>query len=349
MKEELRTQEVKAALARLLGEVPFVRLESVTTPAAKNGGPDLLAKVRCGRRRVNLALEVAANGQPRAARQVLENWGWRQRKDTKTYLVFAAPYVGPEAAALLKNADAGYLDLSGNGRLTFGQVFIQVSGHPNRFAVRRDLRSLFSPKAARVLRVFLADPSRAWKTVPLAEEARVSMGQVANVKRLLADREWLKSTEQGIQLTQPEALLTEWAGSQEFRLERRWELYALAPMEIEAKLTEICRRKDAPYALSSFSAALRYAPMVRSQRLSAYVPGGLEPFFKDLGLKEVASGANVALIEPGEDGVFYGARAVDGIQVASAVQTFLDLKRERGRGDEAAQAILEQILRPAWL
>ena len=42
------------------------------------------------------------------------------------------------------------------------------------------------------------------------------------------------------------------------------------------------------------------------------------------------------------------ASAVDGIMVASPVQAYVDLKRLGGQGDDAAEAILDQVLRPKW-
>jgi hypothetical protein len=41
----------------------------------------------------------------------------------------------------------------------------------------------------------LTKPRRAWKITELAQAVDVSLGQVANVKKLLADREWLASSD----------------------------------------------------------------------------------------------------------------------------------------------------------
>jgi len=67
-----------------------------------------------------------------------------------------------------------------------------------------------------------------------------------------------------------------------------------------------------------------------------------------LGLQPVSSGANVALIKPYDDGVFYGTVLRDGAPVVSAIQTYLDLMATKGRGEEAAQAILEEVIKPQW-
>jgi len=54
------------------------------------------------------------------------------------------------------------------------------------------------------------------------------------------------------------------------------------------------------------------------------------------------------LIEPSDEGVFYGAQTIDGIVLAGPVQVYLDLKRTGGRGEEAAEAVLNKVLEPQW-
>ena len=67
-----------------------------------------------------------------------------------------------------------------------------------------------------------------------------------------------------------------------------------------------------------------------------------------LGLKEVTSGANVSLIKPYDEGVFYADRAINEVWIASPIQVYLDLFGIKGRGEEAAQAILDEVIRPLW-
>ena len=51
---------------------------------------------------------------------------------------------------------------------------------------------------------------------------------------------------------------------------------------------------------------------------------------------------------PYDDGVFYGTRRVDNLQVASDIQVYLDVQSFRGRGEEAAQVLYERITDRAW-
>jgi hypothetical protein len=236
------------------------------------------------------------------------------------------------------------MDLAGNCYLSFDTVFILREGALNPFMKRRGLRSLYSPKAERILRVLLNQPGRAWKTTELALEAGVSLGQVANVKALLADREWLYPDESGIRLSRPGELLDEWGQAYNQERSSAQQFYALAEiLETEASLADFCKSKGFEYALTGFSAAARLAPMVRYTRLVAYVKGDLAAVASELGWKTVSSGANVSLLDPYDEGVFYAAAPVDEIRIVSPMQVYLDLLNSHGRGQEAAQAVRKEI------
>ena len=81
------------------------------------------------------------------------------------------------------------------------------------------------------------------------------------------------------------------------------------------------------------------------QRVTAYVLGDVPALVDRLRLKPVSSGANVTLIEPYDEGVLYGATEVERAPVVSPVQLYLDLAQTKGRGEEAASAILEEAIK----
>ena len=62
----------------------------------------------------------------------------------------------------------------------------------------------------------------------------------------------------------------------------------------------------------------------------------------------MTSGANIRIISPYDNGVYYGEKYVRGQTVVSAIQCYLDLKNEKARGEEAARALLEQVIKPEW-
>ena len=87
------------------------------------------------------------------------------------YPVAVSAYISPQSAPLLKQERLGYLDLSGNCYLAFDNVLIEKEGKPNLRPSTRPLKSLFAPRATRVVRVLLAEPSgpggsRSWPRRP---------------------------------------------------------------------------------------------------------------------------------------------------------------------------------------
>jgi hypothetical protein len=157
------------------------------------------------------------SGQPRLAREAVEQIFQYTKRSTNTHGVFIAPCISQKSAEICQSRGVGYLDLSGNCLIAFGNVYIEKTGNPNVFKEKRDLRSLYYPKAERVLRVLLCNPNRQWKIRQLAEESRVSLGQASNVKRLLFDREILSGERGGFKLLDPETLLMEWAENYDYQ------------------------------------------------------------------------------------------------------------------------------------
>jgi len=331
--------------------VPFCRVEF---PDENEGDAQNPRIVRLGRLTTPsgarpLAIEARSNGQPRWARAAVAELALYRTHNPAAYCVFVAPFVSEASAAIATENDVGYVDLAGNCRICFDQVYVRRDGCANAFTRKRDLRSLYSPKAERVLRTLLLEPRRAWKVADLATAAMVSLGQASNVKKLLEDREWVRRTEQGLQLVEPRRLLDEWAGRYDPGRSRTHEFYSLDGIAtVEQKIATACKGRPTRYALTGFSAAARMAPAVRYQRASAYVEGEVGAVAAAAGLKPVTSGANVTLIEPYDAGIFIGARNVGGADVVSAVQAFLDLRRVPGRGEEAAESLLREVIEPTW-
>jgi len=342
--------KVKNAIYACFENVPFLQIKDIKLEA--NLGeprPDLIVNVTAPDGNRQLIVEVKASGHPALARGAINQILEYRTLFEGAYGVFAAPFISPRAAEMCTERDIGYVDLSGNCRLCFGHVYVEKKGKPNLFPERRDLRSLYSPKAERILRVLLTNPKRVWKTQEMAKEANVSVGQVSKVKKILSDREWIKRDPVGIALSQPRDLLSEWAANYSAKRNEVLDFYSLKKTwEIEADLAEVCSRNAVRYALTGFSGAARLAPAVRYQRASAYVDAGKEDLISWLGLREVSSGANFSVIRPYDEGVFYGMKAVDGICTASPIQIYLDLMSVKGRGEEAAQAVMEKEIEALW-
>jgi hypothetical protein len=274
---------------------------------------------------VPLLVELKTSGQPKPVRDAV-NWLLRARQQfPDAYPIVMAPYVSPHAAETCKQEGVGYVDLAGNCRLALEQLYIEKEGRPNPFTEKRFLRSLYSPRATRVLRVLLLSATdKKWRLEPLAREAGVSLGQVANVKTLLDERDWLRIDPAGLRLSDPEALLREWAETYDYRRNRASDFYAMKDIaETEEDLGRAAREQKVRFALTGFSAGARLAPAVRYQRVTAYVADGIDDLAQAAGLRRVPTGANVTLLTPYDQGVFYGM-AQDGDElIVSPVQEVL--------------------------
>lgn len=343
--------EAKRILLETLAQVPFVGVvEDIHYSRYQTGRIDYAVRLETPDFNRTLIVEYKSRGEPRIVREVADRFAYHGIPPGAVPL-FIAPYISPQSASILTERGISYLDLAGNCRIAFDYVFIFRAGHENPAPERRRLGTLYSPKAERILRVFLNDPGKVWKVEPLAEEAGVSLGQVSKVKQLLEDREWLKSEAAGSRLVMPKELLTEWSVNYRYKRHEQREFYSLESIpDIERHLASICLRVNTQYALTGLAAAARYAPYARYQRMTAYVesPEAAQKLAAEMSLKTVPTGENVVLLIPYDEGVFYGSRDLDGQCLVSPIQCYIDLKHTTSRGNEAAEFLKEQVIIPTW-
>jgi hypothetical protein len=341
---------IATSLNQVLGEVPFLRLGSTIEETRElDSEIDISVDVIANGTPWKLLVEVKSSGEPRIARAAIQQILAVTRAQEPQYGLIGAPYVGPETQKICKEAGVGFIDLAGNCRLAFDKVFIERRGFPKPKAERRPLRSLFSPKASRVLRVLFETPKQPWQVQRLAREARVSLGLAAKVKQRLLDLEFAREERAGIKLAKPEELLIAWAAALASQKRSTVGVYAAGdPPQTEETLRVYCATNATPYAFTQFSGAARVAPFTRYTRGAAYVQADPVSFVAKLGWKIADTGANFTLPWPFDEGVFYGARTIGQDRVVSDVQLYLDLMESKGRGEEAAMAILDQKLRPQW-
>lgn len=348
--EEDIKNAAKAALLSCLSEVPFLKVIDVQKARCDNDAQaDLAVKIEFPGGVMQLIVEVKNSGQPRLAREAVNQMLRCKNKVSNAYFIFMAPYISAKAAEICKSEGIGYLDLSDNCLLSFDKIFIQKKDYPNQFKEKRNLKSLYAPKAERLLRVLLCNPGKKWKIKELAAESGVSLGQASNVKKVLFDRELVSGERGGFSLMDPSALLLEWAENYDYRKNEVQEFYSLKSVtDIENALATYCNNRKIKYALTGFSGAARIAPAVRYKKAMAYIANLANEDVSELSLKAVKSGGNLLLFTPYDDGVFYGSSNFDGIQVTSEIQLYLDLQGFRGRGEEAAEVLYERIVEKAW-
>lgn len=342
--------QAKTALLSCLSEIPFLKVVDVYEEYRDSDiQTGLSAKIEFPEGVKHLIAEVKGSGQPRLAREAVNQMLRYKGRVSDVYFIFMAPYISPKAAEICRSEGIGYIDFSGNCLLYFDKIFIQKKDYPNQFRQKRELKSLYSPKAERILRVLLSNPGKSWKIKELADESVVSLGQASNVKKILQDRELLSGKRGGFSLEQPASLLQEWAENYDYRKNQIQEFYSLmSAIDMEKVFAAYCNKNKIQYALTGFSGAARIAPAVRYAKAMVYASDIAEAAFSDLSLKAVKSGGNLLLFTPYDDGVFYGSTRIDDILVVSKIQLYLDLQGFRGRGEEAAAVLFNRIIEKAW-
>lgn len=343
--------QAAGALTSLLAEVPAIKVRDVRIePDGRDGGIDILAKINVSGQRRLIACEVRSNGQPRHVRTgLLQLRNYVSRHERNALPVFIAPYLSAEARALCREEEVGFLDLEGNARLAFDGVFIERLVPHKPATARRDLRSLFKPKSARILRVLLRKPDRAWRVTDLAEAAQVSLGHVSNVRSALLDNEWAALAEGGLVLGKPGDLLDAWRESHESAAERHDGFYTTLhgrSFDEAARHALGSKSGSGQIAFASFSAAQWLAPYGRTGTHYFYAEAdAIDLLKRELKLAPAQKGGNVVVMAPRDSGLFLDVvEPAPGAICTSPVQTYLDLAQAGERGREAADHLRRKQL-----
>ncbi|MBJ7418059.1 MAG: hypothetical protein JHC88_21850 [Niveispirillum sp.] len=341
-----------ALVKERLSAIPIIRLDWIEpAPMGIDAGFDIIVEMDVAGRSRQLACEIKSRGEP----SIIMSAIFRLKRNLNTQSeplvpVVIAPYLSSEARNICRENSVGYFDFFGNAYLALDEIYIEreLEGRPT--AERRELKSLFKPKSARILRILLRDPGRSWRVTELADVAKVSLGQVSNVRGKLIEREWASVTPDGVRLIRPDALLDDWRNGYEAPTGPRLEFHTtLHGPALERALADCLCIRDGKgvAALASFSAAKWLAPYGRVGSHFLYTDRqGLERLKMHLQLSPAPRGANVVVTLLDDDGPFLDTvEPAPGIICTSAVQTYLDLHDAGERGREAADHLRRLCLK----
>jgi hypothetical protein len=344
----LKSSEIRRLAAQRLREIfPTAKgWEEATDVRIGNHSANLVVKFRLGEQERTLVVEVSSLGQPRQIRATVTRLEEIRRDLPAAYPVAAAVYIGPQSARILKSNNLGYIDLSGNCRLAFDTVLIEKEGKRNTRPSSRPLRSLFAPRASRVVRVLLAEPGRPWRLEELGRAAEVSLGHSHNVVRRLEDLAWLeRDDQQRILLTKPGDLLESWCESYTYR-DNEISSYFVPERVTRRFMADVARAMAGRRYAFTLSAGLSMvAPHLRVPAIHCYVEGDLAPIAAALGLQPAADADGALhLLTPYDSGVFYGTLEKGGLKVVCLPQLYADLRHFERRGPEQAEHLRREAM-----
>ena len=301
--------------------------------------PDLRASV--------LTLCVRTSLEPRGVRALVEGV---DGAPADARLLVVAPYLSARTRELLREAEVGYLDLTGNARLTLSDPGLYINTHgaeedPNRD--ERPARSLRGVKAGRIA-LALIENLITPGVRELAALTATDPGYVSRVISLLETEALLRRGGKGsaTEVAWP-ALLRRWA--QDAPLASRGAIGTyLAPRGLGA-LQQQLSSFEGTYAITGSMAADALAPLA-SPRLATIWVSDAAAASLALSLPQVDSGANVLLVEAPDGTPFERRVARDGVWHANPALVAADLLTSPGRGPQEGEALISWMMRneAAW-
>lgn len=263
----------------------------------------------------------------------------------------------------IERADLSWCDGRGAIHLAWPGGYVHIDRTTRRRATEkaRGAQGL-GPASIRAVQVLLEADGTEWTVAQLAQSAGISVGQAHTVLRVLEENDLLKRSGRGplqrSEITDRRAAL-DWLAAFD-RARRRPKgaatyLYARTPNEVLRRLADLAEEAGLPFAVTGAAASnLLGTPVLTSVPVAHVRVGVLEAVdalhrlgLEHLDAEDAGRGANLELwTDTGALGVF-GAREIDGIRVAPNVRIWLDLSREGGRGEDAAQIFREQVLERA--
>jgi hypothetical protein len=305
---------------------------------------DVLVRFRMGQGQEakTLICETRSTGEPRYLREAITRLREIRPHLPGAYPMVAAPYVTPQSAALIHRNGCGYLDLAGNCSLAFDNVLIQKEGRPNVGLIRRPFKTLFAPRATRVVRALLAERERAWRLDELGRAVSVSLGHAHNVIKRLEELDWVERGHDGLYgLSRPGDLLDSWRDAYSYHVNGLSAF--VSPAGDKRRIMEALARHATdlgmPYAFTLHAGASLIGPHTRVSTVHAYLSGDAEALARILGLQPVEGDGAVYLMTPYDPGVFYAPVIKGGFRVVCLPQLYVDLHGHERRGREQAEKL----------
>jgi hypothetical protein len=356
-------RDLAKVLRELLSSVTWLHGWTVEPAKGIDRGWDLQASVPLptGGKAV-LCIECKLHFQPSQFSSLIDR-PCHARHSKNISRVLAMPFVSPRMAGLCQEHEWSWFDLAGNCRLNIpGVLVIERTGNQPVRVQHRAGANLSTPESGRIVRALLAPENvgQRWTQRDMVTHfaklsppvTAPSLALVNKIVQHLRDQAFVEQLpNRGFRVRDYEGLLQAWSGA--YRLDRharRQYFTLLQGRSLQEKLKTLDPEGRGRLAYAAFSAADFQAAHVRQPKTWLYVERHFEDEFRSaLETKAVDSGENLIVLIPEDAGVFYRLEpAPNRLACTNLVQTYVDLAHAGGRGNEAAEALLQQRLKPAW-
>lgn len=295
---------------------------------------------------VVLGIEVKRSITPRDVQPMLDqiaNFAATRPMPTTILPVLVARYLPESTRQRIANANAGYVDATGNVRIVVDRPTLFMSDRgadsdPWR-GPGRPLSGLRGEPAAKVVRA-LVDLRPPYTVPELAARAGSSTGATYRVIDFLDEEDLISRQPYGpIAEVRWRDLLTRWSEDYGFAATNPVVTY-LEPRGLSVAQERLRTASGLKYVLTGSLAAERFAPYAPTRQAMIYADDPTE-LVQALDLRPTDAAANVAVAAPKFDVVFDRAEMVDGLRVAAPSQIVVDLLSGPGRNPAEAIALLD--------
>ncbi len=255
------------------------------------------------------------------------------------------PHLPEALAADLRAAGINHADL--NGRLFFRTPWFLMDRQPAGGSYRNPKTELnpFTLKSSRAVRLLLSHRAQEWTQAELEARTGVSRTLVSVTLADLIERELVVQTRPGnrhvaalYRVNNFDRLLDAWRAEDDWAKRttiRQYSVLAGSLAEV-AETAHAALGGDNVFFTQWFAAHLRH-PYTTPPLVSAYLK---KPLPNEVTwARKVDNGGNLWLITPKDEGVLQAAQSVNGYQLVSDVQIYLDLLPVGQRGPDQAQAL----------
>jgi hypothetical protein len=302
---------------------------------------------------LTLVIEAKRSIAPRDVQPILDQLAALASNRAKNPLipVLVARYLPETTRQRIVDAGAGYIDATGNVRITADRPALLLSDRgadndPWR-GPGRPRSGLRGEPAARVVRA-LVDFAPPYSVPDLAERAGSSTGATYRVTEFLEQEELIARQPYG-QITEVRwrELLTLW--SEDYGLTTNPVSLFIEPRGLDAFVERLRDITEVKYVLSGSLAAEKMAWVAPARQAVVYADDP-QQLAAATGLRPTEVGANVVVATPRYDVVFDRAATAEGLRTAAPSQIVVDLLTGPGRNPSEAVGLLDwmEANEPVW-
>lgn len=262
--------------------------------------------------------------------------------------VVVVPYMSEGGRRICERAGVSWFDLSGNASIVAPGLRIHVEGKPNKYKKPGRPSTVFAPRSSRVVRQLLIEPHRSLHQRELARLVGLDEGFTSRIVRKLEADELVRRDDTGaVHANNPDLLLDLWRETYDFAKHRilRGHIASRSSEDGLRRLADAFGKKKLRCAATGLGAAWLLTKFAGFRLVTLYVAEEpTESLLEAVGFRAEERGANTWLVVPNDEGVFAGADDRDGVPCVHPVQTYLDLKAQPERAEEAASELRKQLL-----